>query len=671
MRSFHDLPLKVKLLVGMVTVSLFGGLLTLFGGSYLLNEMVMSEAERRVQIALKTADGVLIEHGERVKLVCSVVADGIASQGAPVSKGADQRRLEVLREKGGFDYLHVVDASGRVVTTARGNAQNSDALSSAVVSAALETGAATVGYRLVSALDLSAESPELASRAFLRVTETPRAREGGPTEVREGVVLEAASPIIRPPGDIIGAVRAGVLLNRNFALVDLIRDRIFTAATYGRKNLGTVTIFLGDVRVATNVVDDRGERAVGTRVSREVYERVIGRGLTWIGPAFVLDSWYVSAYEPLKDPQGRTIGMLYAGVIKDRYDDMLRNAMGVFLSIALVVMLAAVVASVFVASRLSRPLTLLAEAAVRAAEGDFEHGIPASRQGQRYEISLLNHAFRDMLDALRERDARLRASVEELQATSEELRRWNQNYLDTLEFITHELKNQVAALKINVLALHGGYVGDLTEEQREALDDVHSSIVRTEEMILNYLNLSRIEKGELEVRARPVAVLHDVVKPVLRDLRGRFEEKRMSIQVELGEELCVQADPSLLQIVYENLLGNAAKYGEPGGTVTVLGAQRNGMVELHVRNDGQGADPEQFEEMFRKFARIHRVGEMERGSGLGLYITREIVHKHGGRITVESQPGEWIDFVFTLPRPDVVPGAEEDRFAPIGDDCGE
>jgi len=119
-------------------------------------------------------------------------------------------------------------------------------------------------------------------------------------------------------------------------------------------------------------------------------------------------------------------------------------------------------------------------------------------------------------------------------------------------------------MKINLLAVRDGYVGKISEDQREALDDVGQAINRAEEMTLNYLNLSRIEKRELQVHARPLHIEADVIRPLLNNFRGRIESRGMRVQVKIEKDLSVQADPSLLQIVYENLLNNAIKYGRKG-----------------------------------------------------------------------------------------------------------
>jgi len=650
----RDVPLRTKLLVAIISVASVGGILTLLAGGFLLNAQVIQEANRRVELALKTARSALDTRLAGTRTSCSLLADELgATNGGSELALPPEGLLEGLRDKAEFDYLHLIDARGIVRATARGNATGqSDA--SPLVQAALKEGRAVDGFRIVPASFLATESQELAAKAHVQVIPTPRAKGDRPVDLRETMVLEAASPIVVPPGRVIGVVRAGTAVNRNSDMVDRIRNAVFTISTYKGKSLGTVTIFQDDVRVATNVTSPDGSRAIGTRVSAEVYDQVLRDGRTWLGPAFVVGNWYVSAYEPIRDVQGRIVGMLYAGVLKDRYDDALRDAMSLLLAIVILVTTVGVVMSFWLSSRIAGPVVGLTQAAVRVARGELECRLPEPASAQRDEIRQLVLAFNQMVTALQQRDGQLRETLEDLRSTSDELRRWNQNYLDTLEFITHELKNQVAAMKVNLLAVRDGYVGELAEEQYEALDDVSTAINRTEEMILNYLNLSRIEKGELEVRSQPVAISSDILRPVLRELKGQFEEKRMTVEVNVPDDMVVQADPALLQIVYENLLSNAAKYGRQGGTVRMSGRRINGWVELHTWNEGQGVSDERIDELFRKFSRLQPPGHQERGTGLGLYITREIVRKHGGEVRAESREGEWIDFIFTLPRHDML-----------------
>lgn len=650
----RDLPVRTKLLVSFSTVVLIAGILTVVTGSVLISRTVLGEAERRVTLGLKTARATLSSRMDEAQKTAGVLADWVAEHSDVEADGLSEAFLAKIREKLDFDFLHVVNSEGVISATARGDARGMQVGDSPIVAAALQQGRAAAGLRMIELPRLAAESAELAARAYIRVIDTPRAKPGGLEELREALVMEATAPIIQAPGRVVGVVRVGMMLNRNYELVDFVRDNVFTMATYDGRSLGTVTIFAHDVRIATNVIGPDGERAIGTRVSEEVYDKVLGEGEMWIGPAYVVGNWYVSAYEPLYDPHGSTIGILYVGVLKDRYDDMRRQATSIFLVLALLALVMAAVVGSWQAWRLARPIRLLTDGAAAVAAGDLAYRLPEPPSAQRDEIKRLTVAFNAMVAALNEREDELRESHDELARTAEELQRWNQNYLDTLEFITHELKNQVAAMKINLLAVRDGYVGPLTDDQTEALTDVVTAVNRTEEMILNYLNLSRIEKGDLEVRARPVQVEVDVVRPVLREIRAQFDDKNMQVEVDLPEDLLVSADPSLLQIVYENLLSNAAKYGHEGGLVRVSGSRINGWVELHVWNEGPGVPPEQLDQLFRKFSRLQPPGEQERGTGLGLFITREIVRKHGGDIRAEGRHEQWIDFVFTLPRPDVV-----------------
>jgi two-component system NtrC family sensor kinase len=578
--------------------------------------------------------------------------------------------LEALRKKCGYDFLHVLDNRAVIRATARGGAGGRQVEASPVVARVLREGSPAAGVSLLSLEALTLEDEALAARTQVEILPTAHAKPGVPPCLREVLILEVASPVTGADGGVVGVVRGGTVLNRNFEFVDFVRENIFTAATYEKKSLGTVTIFQGDVRITTNVIGPEGERAVGTRVSEEVYDQVLGRGRTWTGPAFVVDSWYISAYEPLKDLDDRVIGMLYVGVLKKRYDDMRNQAMRLFTLVAALAFVGAVLLSFWLAARLTRPLTLLTDGAAEVTRGNLDYQLPPPPRVEKDEINRLTLAFNQMVSALKERNEQLRSSRDDLQRTANELQQWVNNYLEALEFINHELKNQIAAMKINLLAVRDGYVGRITEEQHEALDDVGQAIHRAEEMILNYLNLSRIERGELQVRARPLHVENDVVRPLLGNFRSRLEAKGMQIEVQMEEDLFVHADPSLLQIVYDNLLNNAIKYGRERGRLKIAGAHREGRAELHVWNDGPGVPRDQVDKLFGKFYRIQNPNEKERGTGLGLFIAREIIRRHGGEVRAVNEPGQWIDFVFTLPVPDALLLTEETSAARAPDGKG-
>lgn len=646
-----DAPLRIKLLIAFVAVAFLNGLLTTVAGTLLINRLVVGEAQRRVQLGLKTAEAMLGQEAGAGLRVTSVLAAWSAQNDKSPAGGLSKSFLERVRVENGLDFLQVLDAQGTVVLTARGQSVGRK-VDSPLVRAALAQGTAGSGLRLIPIQELAIESPALAAKAQIEILPTAHAKEVPAEPLREAMIIEAVAPIIGPAGRFLGAVRSGLMLNQHYDLVDTIRENIFTTGTYKNKNFGTVTIFQHDVRIATNVTDEQGKRGVGTRISAEVYDRVLGEGRVWIGPALVINNWYISSYEPIRDVDNQIIGVLYVGIIKDRYDDLRSQTALAFLLIAAVALVLAVSVAYLLAWRLSRPLASMTKAAEAIARGDMEYRITIPTRATRDETRRLLMTFGRMVDALRERDEQLRRSYDRLQATTQELHRWNQNYLETLEFITHELKNQIAAMKLNVLAVRDGYVGDLQPAQHEALEDVATTMRRTEEMILNYLNLSRIEKGELEVKARPVDLRSDVLDTVLREMNSQLQDQQMKVEVALPSPLVAQADPSLLQIVFANLVGNAAKYGREGGRLRISGERQGEQVLVHFWNDGPGVPPEEMAMLFQRFSRLSGGEVKQRGTGLGLFIAREIVTRHGGELRVASEYPQWIEFVVALPAAD-------------------
>ena len=649
-----DLPLRSKLLAAFVGAVVLFGALVILSGSFLINRMVISEAQRRIELALKTADAMLARRLEEAEKVCLMMSGTHMAEIIKSEQPIPPTLVKDLSTQSGYDFINILDKTGTVIATAGGGAAGVNVADNPLVSRIMASKKSAGCISLVSMDYLRLETPDLLEKARVSIIPTPHAKPGGPDRLTHAMVMAAASPVFDQNGDLAGIVRVGSVLNQNFDFVDFVRENIFTVAKYKGKNLGTVTIFQRDVRITTNVIGTDGGRAIGTRVSEEVYARVLDAGKTWTGPAFVVDSWYISAYEPLKNIHDQIVGMLYVGVLKQRYDDMRNQALLLFVGITFLALVGVGFLSFWLARRLARPLARLTNATVEVSRGNLSYQLPDPPSAKRDEINRLTSAFNRMVSALSQREDELQRSRNNLQETADQLKKSVTHYLETLEFITHELKNQIAAMKINLLAVRDGYVGPVSEDQQAALNDVNQAIVRAEEMTLNYLNLSRIEKGELQVRIRDVQVETDVIKPVLNNLHSRLEQRQMTVILDMEPDLFVWADPSLIQIVYENLISNAVKYGRAGGRIVLSGKRKNHMAEFTVWNEGLGVSDEKMGKLFEKFFRIHHQWEEERGTGLGLFIAREILHRQNGEIHVDGRYGEWINFIFTLPVPDAL-----------------
>ena len=389
-----DLPLRFRMLAVFVAVIVVYAVLTLLAGAGLINRMVFREAERRVAFALKTSNAMLEQNMQEARKTVMAIAQALGSGGSVAFFSRQQ--LDGLRQAFGYDVLRVLGVNG---TTGEESHRGLSLTPDPVVETVLATEQAAVGVTVVPLDSIvpgrGAEGAGTGEEAGVTASPT---REPG-----DVMVLESAAPVKDRNGAIVGVVLAATVLNGNHGFVDFVRRNVFATDTYDGKSLGTVTIFQGDLRIATNVIGPDGKRALGTHVSREVKERVLAQGKSWVGPALVVGNWYISAYEPLRGMDGSIIGMMYVGVLKERYDDMRKQAMTVFLVITIVMAAMAVVFSYWLSSRLTRPLSRLAEGAAEVARGDLSWRIERGLHRVRDETSSLARSFNAMVQALQAR----------------------------------------------------------------------------------------------------------------------------------------------------------------------------------------------------------------------------------------------------------------------------
>jgi len=615
-------------------------------GTVMIGNRVYAEAQERVRSNLLVARAVYDARINHVLSTVRICCELPMARRAVMGKGVDTICAELarVRVENALDFLSVCDGGGTVRLRAAPPFQRGDSLGGDELIMRALRGETVAGTHIFSRDELAREAEGLEERAYTVVEETPMARPRREKAETSGMVLVAACPVRDARGDLIGAVYGGQLLNRNDGLVDQIRDAAFPGGEqYEGKPLGNVTLFLDDVRIATNVLTAGGNRAIGSRVSKQVYESTVEKGKAWSARAFVVNDWYLAAYVPIRDAvTGRVIGMFYMGLLAEKYDDERTAALGKFLLVIGAGIAAALVISCVLAYRLSAPITRLVRASGRLSSGEL--GLTVDETTHFTEAAGLTSAFNEMSKALKRNDDALRAANEALKVA-------NRNYMEMLGFVTHELKSPLASVTMNLDTLKKGLVGGLNEKQAHVLRSIIRNVNYFEEMIKNYLDLSRIEKGELQVEKRTIDLRSDVVDPVVANLQDQFDAKKMVVAVDIPPGATLNADPDLLKIVYDNLLSNAAKYGAEGGRVDVGFEESAEQLRLNVRNEGKGIRPDRLGQLFRKFSRLPEEAQAkQKGTGLGLFISREIVEKHGGAIRAESEPDRWADFIFEIPK---------------------
>ncbi|MCG0239204.1 MAG: ATP-binding protein [Firmicutes bacterium] len=222
--------------------------------------------------------------------------------------------------------------------------------------------------------------------------------------------------------------------------------------------------------------------------------------------------------------------------------------------------------------------------------------------------------------------------------------------------VSHELRTPMTSVKGALGLLLAGAAGEVTPAQRELLTIALNNTDRLIRLINDVLDLSRIEAGRMELHRQPVQVAA-AVRSALQELEVYRVQRQIEVATEIPPDLPpVYADPDRLGQVLVNLLGNAFKFSDPGGRVTVRARTEEGMVRVEVSDTGPGIPPEDLERIFERFYRVSGPTSRKGGTGLGLAICRAIVQEHGGRIWAESRLGEGSTFIFTLPIAQAPPG---------------
>lgn len=236
-------------------------------------------------------------------------------------------------------------------------------------------------------------------------------------------------------------------------------------------------------------------------------------------------------------------------------------------------------------------------------------------------------------------------------AIRRELERLNQNYRETIHFISHESKNSLIVI--------GGFVRRLLEtetdpQRQEQLQIVYHHSKFLEAMSKDFLVMAELEHGEFRVRKRVIKNFYEeVILPAMVGLKERYPDSFETYDTSMGGvgPIEVMGDPGLLEIVYRNLFGNALKYRSPGGKISYGVEHRADCYVFNVWNEGPGVQPHQLEQIFEKFYRVDDENtRSKKGTGLGLYNIRQIINAHGGTIWCESWPGHWVNFLFSLPK---------------------
>jgi two-component system NtrC family sensor kinase len=597
--------LRTKLIVSFLTVIVICGVVATLVGLRLIGTGIIGQAQDKVKNDLNSAREIYRGETEELKDVVRFTALRFFMKEAILESDIErlQGELANIRRAESLDVLTLTDKEGHVVVRARNpSAVGDDESGDELVSEILSGKGVVAGTVIVPREELLKEGTDLAEQAYIRFVATPKAKPSTKREETSGMMIKAAAGVLGYDGRLIGVLYGGKLLNRNYELVDKVKETVYQGVKYKGKDIGTATVFQGDLRVSTNVKQEDGRRAIGTRVSKEVYEQVLEKGLPWTDRAFVVNDWYISAYEPIKNTKGKIIGILYVGVLEEKFTDVRERAVAVFLAITCGGMAAALVVSSFLAQGVSRPIKRLVYASQQWGKGNLNHRVKSTSKD---EIGELAETFNRMASSLKERDDKLREYTSQQIMKSERLATLGQ----LAAGVAHEVNNPLGAvLMYTHLAME-----DLEDRDaaRNNLEKAVAEASRCRDIVKGLLDFSRQTEPKVEQRD-----LNETLERTL-DL---VEKQALFQNVKIRKDFCsslpeIFIDVGQMQQVFTNIVLNAAEAMEGKGELTVATrmAGDNEHIEVEFTDTGCGIPAGNQDKIFDPFFTTKEVG---RGTGL-------------------------------------------------------
>lgn len=650
--------LAIALLPTLVVLPLFLGW-AMIRWNAKFDTLLKTKVNGDLTIAHQYFERILENSGEKIDaLGQSAAFRDAADSGEP---GLLTQLLEEKRLQLGLDFLYLANGRNQVEAATPAGASPPLATDWPVIEKAL-AGEPATNVDIFSGEDLAAISPGLAERAHLDLVPTPNAVPTERTAETRGMVVHSASPVSLP-GRPAAALVGGILLNQNLVFIDTINDLVYRQASLPEGSQGTATLFLEDVRVSTNVRLFENRRALGTRVSAVVRDRVLDRGEVWLDSAFVVNDWYISAYEPITDSHGKRVGMLYVGFLEAPFREAKVETLAALLFGFLIVTAGSVPIFLRWARGVFKPLEEMTDTIARVERGDL--GARTRPEGAGDEIARVAQHLDHLLDLVQERDSQLRSWNDELNSAVEErtrdLKTANRQLEETTKQlimseklaaigeitagVAHEINNPIAVIQGNmeVLRMLLGAQAEIAGTEIRLIDE---QVDRINQIVMKLLQFAKPDEyAGYNDRHAPDDVISDCL-PLVRHLLRKTE---IEVDRDPQASRLVLMNRTELQQILINLIVNAIHAMPKGGTLTLktCDTEKDGIegVTVEVADTGTGMPPEVLARIFDPFYTTKN----RQGTGLGLSITQTLVTRQGGDITVDSEPDEGTRFTIWLP----------------------
>jgi two-component system NtrC family sensor kinase len=646
-RRFFKLDLQSRLVFGFLIATCLTGIFATIISIWTINRSTIAEVQNRVRLDINTAQLIYNNSLEKMTSLIQFTAEGydlrelikrrdISSMESLQSLIRSQTAIHVANDHFYLDMLTLVNAEGTVLYRASNPAIKGDnLLKDPVVKSCIERRISITSTELMSVKDILRENPALSDRALTDIVKTPLSAEIREDRLSEGMVMRAAYPIMdRKSNLLVGVLVGGILVNKDNTIVDKIQETVYHGEKYKGQNMGVATIFQGGVRISTNVMTKDDKRAIGTILSKEVYDRVIQEGEDWVGRAFVVKDWYITTYTPIFNIAEKRIGVLYTGMLEAKYRDIKWDMIWTSIGITTLGMLIAFIISLRLGNSIIKRIRILKKATEAIAAGDLDYQLSPDKISG---FDILDEAFNDMARSLKDHNDQLQkmhqqlAKIEKLTALGE-----------MAASVAHEINNPLGG----ILLFSNIVLEDLPEDSplmRENLQKIIYQTNRCKEIVQGLLDFARTPTGEMF----PLQI-NNVIMTCLKLIKDQAMFHGIKIETRLAENLPETiGDHSRLEEVFLNLFINAADAMKGGGKLTITTKRRsNNSIRISISDTGKGIDRELLSRIFEPFFTTKAPGQ---GTGLGLSIAYGIIRKHNGSIDAECKPGKGTTFIICLP----------------------
>ena len=643
--KLFKLNLQNRIVVGSLIATLLTGFVATFIGIWTINKSTIDEVENRVRQDINTAKLIYNQNLEKIATRILFTAESSDLQTIMVNHAypkmdflrgliRNEQKTPIQGDEIYLDMITVIDGRGNVLyRAANPGVKGDNILWLPVVKKCLENKSPQLSTELLAISKILRENPGLTDRVTMELIKIPLSYETQEKQLSDGMVMMAAYPLFDKDKKLLGAIMGGVLLNKDNTIVDKVKETVYQGEKYKGRDMGVATIFQGGVRISTNVMTKENKRAIGTTLSKEVYDRVIVEGRDWVGRAFVVDDWYITTYTPIYNINKNLIGILYVGLLESKYRDIRWNTIWINTGITGLAVVIAFFVSYFLAKTIIRRIRILKKAAEAVAAGNLDYQLtPDTVSG----FDMLDEAFNYMSKSLKDQNERLHkahlqlAGAEKLTALGE-----------MASGVAHEVNNPLGG----ILLYSNLVLEDIPEDSpaRENMQKIIYQTNRCKEIVQSLLDFARTPTGDM----LPLKI-NNVINTSLNLIKQQAMFHDIEIKTSLAENLPeIIGDRARLEEVFLNLFINAADAMNGKGLLSITTKlTSNNSIKVLVSDTGEGINKEHLQHIFEPFFTTKDPGK---GTGLGLSIVYGIIKKHNGLIEAESESGKGTTFIISLP----------------------